>query len=122
MSSTRTRRAWIGVALICLTVTVPLHASVQSDIVALFHATNAAAVANDFNQGERVSLVTKLIGALAAVNRGNEEAAVGSLNAFINEVEAMQRSGRLPGSEAQPLIDDAQAILAQLPPRGGGLF
>jgi len=114
MKSPRTRSVWLGLALVLLVLAAPAFADAQSDILALFSQTNAAANANDFTQGERVSLVTKLIGALEALERGNENAAAATLRAFTHEVAAMERSGRLPSGDADALIAAAQAIIDQL--------
>lgn len=114
MKSSRTRNAWLGAALILLTLAVPAFADPQSDVLVLFNQTNGVAAANDFTQGERVSLVTKLIGALASLERGHEKTATNNLGAFINEVEAMERSGRIPSGDADALIAAAEAIIDQL--------
>jgi len=97
-------------ALACLAAAIPAFADPHSDVVALFNQTNAVAAANGFNQGERVSLVTKLIGALDALEKGHEQTAENHLGAFVNEVEALERSGRLPSGDADALIAAAQAI------------
>jgi hypothetical protein len=60
------------------------------------------------------SLQAKLDAALAAVGRGNTKAAAGSLNAFINQVEALISSGRLTAVEGQSLIDQATAAIGAL--------
>jgi hypothetical protein len=48
------------------------------------------------------------------VNRGNSKAAIGSLNAFDNQVEALIKNGTLTEEEGQPLIDIASAIITEL--------
>ena len=114
MNRSRTRSACISLALMFLALAAPALADAHSDIVALFNEADVVAANNDFSQGERVSLVTKLIGALAAVDRGHENTAANNLGAFINEVEAMERSGRISSAEADALITAAQAIVDQL--------
>jgi hypothetical protein len=59
-------------------------------------------------------LQAKLKAALDAVNRGNAKAAIGSLNAFTNQVEAFIKNGTLTEAEGQPLIDLASAIITAL--------
>jgi hypothetical protein len=59
-------------------------------------------------------LQAKLKAALNAVNRGNNNAAVGALNAFDNQVDAFIQNGTLTEEEGQPLIDIAEAIIAEL--------
>lgn len=63
------------------------------------------------NQGQRNSLLSKLEAAQQSLERGNRNAARGQLNAFINEVQALQRSGRLDAATADLLIAQAQAII-----------
>jgi hypothetical protein len=60
------------------------------------------------------SLQAKLNAALAAVNRGNNQAAIGSLNAFINQVNAFIQNGTLSAALGQSLIDQASAVIAEL--------
>src|SRR5438094_9787248 len=114
MRNPQTRSAWLGLALVLLIIGAPAYADVHSDLVALAGQTNTVAGNNDFNLGERVSLVTKHISALAAIDRGNENAAAGLLGAFVNEFEAVERSGRISSGDADALINSADAILSQL--------
>jgi hypothetical protein len=64
--------------------------------------------------GNNKSLHSKLDAAMASLSAGNTNAAANQLRAFINEVEAMMRSGRLSATSGQALIAEANAILAQL--------
>ncbi len=48
------------------------------------------------------------------VQRGNKNAASGQLNAFINQVQALNRSGWLSNEKAAALIALAQALIASL--------
>jgi hypothetical protein len=114
MKRSRVGGAWLGLALLTLSLAVPVSADPGSDLSALFGQTNAVAFANDFTQGERVSLVTKLIGAMESLGRGNEKTTANHLDAFIHEVNALEQSGRLPSADAEALIDAANAIADQL--------
>ena len=107
-------RVWLALAFLLGAIAVPASADPTSDLFALFSQTNGVAFANDFTQGERVSLVTKIIGAIEAVGRGNEKTATNHLDAFTNEVDAMEQSGRLSPADAQALTDAATAIAGQL--------
>jgi hypothetical protein len=107
-------RVWLGLALLLLAVAIPAYADTDSDIRALFFQASNTANAAGFNQGERVSLVAKVVEALRASERGNETSVEGHLGAFINEVQALERSGRLAPEDAQPLIDSANAIVGEL--------
>jgi hypothetical protein len=60
------------------------------------------------------SLQAKLNAALNSVNRGNDHAAVGQLHAFINQVNAFIHNGTLSAVVGQSLIDQANAIIAEL--------
>jgi hypothetical protein len=60
------------------------------------------------------SLEAKLKAALNAVNRGNTQAAIGALNAFINQVEAFIHNGTLSPVIGQSLIDQATAAIDEL--------
>ena len=114
MRSPRTLGVCIALAVVFLAA-LPVYADVHSDIVALFQQTNGVAIGNDLTQGERTSLATKLIGALASLDKGNDHTAQNQIEAFTHEVEAMERSGRLATGDAAALLTSADAIIAQLP-------
>jgi len=114
MSTRRTRGASIGLALLCLVASFPLYADPQTDLFSLFQQVNTVAGNNDFTQGERTSLATKLIGALEALEKDHQNTAVNHLEAFQHEVDAMERSGRIPSADADALNNSAQAIIDQL--------
>lgn len=63
------------------------------------------------------SLTDKLEAAIDSLNRGRDNAAMNQLWAFINQVEALRRSGRLTVEEADALIAIAQRIIDSI---GGG--
>ena len=65
----------------------------------------------DLPRGIENSLVSKLEGALDALDRGQDNAAVNQLNAFINQVEA-QRGKKISEADADALIAAAQEIIA----------
>jgi hypothetical protein len=69
---------------------------------------------NILSQGNANSLSKKLDTALTSLNGGNQQAACGQLAAFINEVNANVKSGKLTQQQAQPLIDAANAVRTQL--------
>jgi hypothetical protein len=58
--------------------------------------------------GNRLS--SKLQAALQQLERGNTHAAANQVNAFINQVEALVRAGKLSPQHGQPLIDAARTI------------
>jgi hypothetical protein len=59
------------------------------------------------------SLTSKVKNAAKSINKGNDKAASGQLNAFINHVEA-QRGKKISESAAVLLIEFAENILAQI--------
>ena len=66
--------------------------------------------------GEGNSLVAKLHAAIDQMERENFRAASTQLDAFNNEVNALIRSGRLPVSEGQRLIDSSNQIIVAITP------
>jgi len=60
------------------------------------------------------SLTTKLDAALANLGGAKTQAAINELKVFLNEVDMMVKTGRLPAAASQPLIDGAEAIITNL--------
>jgi hypothetical protein len=69
---------------------------------------------NDLAANNAQPLQAKLSAALASINRGNTNAAEGQLNAFINQVNADIKTGKLSQLIGQSLIDQANAAIAAL--------
>jgi len=65
------------------------------------------------HHGIENSLVKKLEGAIKALERGNDEAAIGKLNAFIKEVGA-QRGKKIAEEDAIYLTEAAETIIAAI--------
>jgi DNA/RNA endonuclease G (NUC1) len=65
-------------------------------------------------RGAATSLNAKLRAAAASLERGNGATAVNQLNAFINEVQAMAGSGRMPAADAAAVTAAAQRIIASI--------
>ena len=98
----------------------------EADIKAIFyegltpseHISNLVDTVGDMNlqQGIDNSLDAKLDSALNAlddVNQNNDVAAINSLQAFINAVEA-QRDNKLTDDQASTLVEAAQGIIDSL--------
>lgn len=66
---------------------------------------------NPLNVGEGNSLTTKLDVAGSALDKGNVNAGIQKLGAFVNEVEAKIKSGKLTPDQGQALIDAANAAI-----------
>jgi hypothetical protein len=64
------------------------------------------------NSGQQNSLTSKLQAAEEALLRANTAAGVNNLNAFIIQVNAFQKSGKLTASQAQVLISAANLAIA----------
>jgi polyisoprenoid-binding protein YceI len=62
----------------------------------------------------KTSLLAKVDSAIAFLNRGKEQAAIGQLRAFINEVEA-QRGKKITAETADLLIAYARNVMAKIP-------
>jgi hypothetical protein len=74
----------------------------------------ALGAAGVLNAGNTNALLVKLDAAQAALARGSDEAARGSLGAFINQVNAFVRTGKLTAAQGTALTAAAQAILDSL--------
>jgi len=91
-----------------LSDTLTSHASVTALPAAVGIARARAAIdglvaAGRLNAGQGNSLAVKLDAAEKSLAKGNTSAARGQLGAFLNEVEAMVRSGRITGAEGSTL-------------------
>jgi hypothetical protein len=90
-----------GAAYVSATITIPgLISGIQN--------------LSELNAGQQNSLIAKLQAAQAAVDRGDLNTACASLAAFVNEVNALERSGRLDQATATGLVSGAQLIQASL--------
>jgi hypothetical protein len=87
------------------------HAITIADIVAAVQSLVDQGV---LNGGQGSSLTGKLQDAQTALDAGNVQAAAEVLNAFINEVQALQSAGILDSSQAANLIAMARAVIASI--------
>ncbi|HXG64790.1 MAG TPA: right-handed parallel beta-helix repeat-containing protein [Blastocatellia bacterium] len=67
-------------------------------------------------QGEGNALTAKLEAALKQVGRGNFHTAANQLRAFIHQVEAFVKAGKLSPAQGEALINAANAIIEQITP------
>ncbi len=86
----------------------------EAAISGLIKEVQALVTGGTLNQGQGNSLTVKLEAAVASLGRGNTIAACNQLHAFINEVNAMIRSGRLTSQQGQSLIDSATNVRTAL--------
>jgi DNA/RNA endonuclease G (NUC1) len=91
------------------TATVTVQSPAQAT-AALIDAVQSA----NLQRGEEVSLTAKLRAAQQSIARGNDGTAVNQLGAFINEVEAQQRTGRISGDDAARFSAEAQRIIRSI--------
>jgi hypothetical protein len=66
------------------------------------------------NAGQKNSLLAKLNAANDSLQRGNSNAACGQMNAFVNEVDADQKAGRLTSGDAGTMTNAARQIQRSL--------
>lgn len=66
------------------------------------------------NAGQKNSLIVKLNAASASAGRGDANTATNQLNAFLNELAADVRTGKVSGSDAANLDADIRAVKGEL--------
>ncbi len=76
--------------------------------------TELSSPALGLNAGEQNSLGAKLQATLSSIKRGDSQSASGQLGAFINQIQALESSGRLSAQAAAALIAAANNIIASL--------
>ena len=64
--------------------------------------------------GQKNSLIAKLNAAAASAGRGDSNTATNQLNAFLNELAADEKTGKVSSAEADNLRDDIRAVKAAL--------
>jgi len=92
-----------------LTVQTP-----QQVTQAVVNSVNALFSQGVLNGGQDNSLVTQLQHAINMMNAGKNAGAIGNLESFISEVNDLLSSGVLSPSQAAPLVNAAQAVIARL--------
>ncbi len=80
----------------------------------LIDHVNALVAQGAINAGNGNALTAKLSAVMQQMDRGNARAASNQLQAFINQVEALVRGGRLTPAQGEFLIQSARAISAAL--------
>lgn len=89
-------------------------ASADEAIATLSERVSALASAGTLTRGESNALDASLRNALKSLDKDNPTPARNQLEAFVNKVDAMQRSGRLDAAAAEALISYAQRIIASI--------
>ncbi|MBI2479975.1 MAG: hypothetical protein HYV60_15495 [Planctomycetia bacterium] len=62
---------------------------------------------NVLSTGNANALTAKLDAAVSSLDRDNKKTGINQLKAFINQVNAFKKAGKLTNAVAQSLIDDA---------------
>jgi hypothetical protein len=94
-----------------VTITVQTPQEATQDLITEVQELVASGV---LNQGQGNSLIVKLQNAINKMDQGNYNAAINILNAFINEVTALNNAGILSDEEADGLIAAAERIITVL--------
>jgi hypothetical protein len=77
-------------------------------------STQVSSLVSVIGIGDVNSLLTSLSSANASIAKGNTGAAANQLGAFINKVQALQKSHRLDDNTGNQLIGAAQSLIAHL--------
>jgi hypothetical protein len=81
---------------------------------AVIDSVNALFSQGVLNGGQDNSLVTQLQHAITMMNAGKNAGAIGNLESFIREVNDLLSSGVLSRSQAAPLVNAAESVIARL--------
>jgi hypothetical protein len=96
--------------------------SAQQQNAFIVTQVSALVSAGVLSSGNRNALTVKLISATASLNAGNSTTGVNQLNAFINQVAAFQKAGKLSSAQAQALINAGNLAIAAVPGNGAHLL
>lgn len=61
--------------------------------------------------GQGNSLIVKLNAAMENLNLGYKTGAIDELNAFINQINAFVKTGKLSLTQGQSLVEDANSVI-----------
>lgn len=95
-----------NVSILLNTSDPPILTALQK-IALIQDQVNQLKSAGFLSSGNSNALMVKLDAAIASLNRGNKISAANQLNAFINQVNAFKKSGKLSQADAQSLIAGA---------------
>jgi DNA/RNA endonuclease G (NUC1) len=84
---------------------------------ASLRATSATQQSAGLNTGELNALHAKLDAASADLARANRQAAVNTLGAFVNQLQSMIDTGRVPAASGSPIIAYAQRVIRSIDAR-----
>ncbi len=88
--------------------------SLQGTLDDLFAAVAALIESGDLNRGQGNALTKKLEGIARKIEEGQTETAINRIGAFVNQVEAFGRTGRISEADADNLLELASVLVALL--------
>jgi endonuclease G len=88
-----------------------VEAEVETGMTSVLSAVDAGVASGAISNGNGNSLTVKLDAAAKSIERGNTVAALNQLDAFLNEVAAMRKSGRLNDATATALETAAHSMI-----------
>jgi hypothetical protein len=106
--------ACAGAGACSVTLNGPVSVGASFDVTIAGLSATVSLLGKVIGSGPAASLNDKLSSAQASVARGNRTAAANQLNAFINEVEALIKSGRLDLATGNALIAEARMLIGLL--------
>lgn len=95
-------------------VIVGLAMTTEQEIVEMLDQIQALVNDGTLNAGQGNALSSKLENVLAKLAKGNTNAAVNQLGAFVNQLEGFVAGGVLTAEQAEPLVKAASAIIFAL--------
>jgi hypothetical protein len=103
-------------------VRVLISITAQQQIALTSSLVNALVTACALNSGNGNALTTKLASASSSLNAGDTIGGINQLNAFINQITAFEKTGKLTTDQAGPLIDGINRAITMLNTSGARLL
>jgi uncharacterized repeat protein (TIGR03803 family) len=89
-------------------------ATPQAATQIVMNQVNALYAQKVLNSGQHNSLITELQQAISLMKKGKKAGAMQNVQYFISEVQDLESSGVLTSSQAEPLISEANGVIAEL--------
>jgi len=86
----------------------------EEQVATLGNDVQALITGGTLTPSQGAALQTKLDAALHLLDQGNTQGAIGKLGDFIKQINSYIKSGKLTAAAGQPLIDAANALIAEL--------
>jgi hypothetical protein len=88
-----------------------LAAQAIADIKAVIAFINGLVASGDLAANDAKPLITKLEAAIGSLEKLNGNPAIGQLGAFLNQLEAQEKTGKISAANAEVLVDMVEAII-----------